>query len=209
MTKRRRTQAERTAASDNAMFKAAIAIIAKEGPNNMTLAKVGKEAGYTGGLVSYRFGSKSGLLQAVSERIQELWLKKSLFSPELANLEGGERLKMNAAFYLESVAERSELMLALHRLIHASYGSFPDLLPYFQDFDERARSNIAEILEQTESLRADIDPRAFATIYLASLRGIAQMYFVNPAAIDLEATKTMIWKMCDDAVEHTQSAAGA
>jgi len=40
-TKRRRTQAERTQASDKAIYKAAIKLIARDGPQNMSLAKLG------------------------------------------------------------------------------------------------------------------------------------------------------------------------
>jgi len=53
-SKRRRTQAERTQASDKAIYKAAIKLIAKDGPQNMSLAKLGKVAGFSGGLISYR-----------------------------------------------------------------------------------------------------------------------------------------------------------
>ena len=76
MATKRRTQAERRAASDAAMFKAAIKLIASEGPSSMTLTKIGKESGFSGGLVSYRFGSKRNLLIATADRILELWQKR-------------------------------------------------------------------------------------------------------------------------------------
>jgi len=64
-SKSRRTQAERTQASDKAIYKAAIKLIAEEGPKNMSLARLGKVAGFSGGLISYRFGTKSNMLKAV------------------------------------------------------------------------------------------------------------------------------------------------
>jgi len=108
---KRPNQAERTEASDSAMLKAAISIIANEGHYSMALIKVGKTAGFTGGLVSYRFGSKSDLLQAVSERILELWNNKTLDNKTLDNKtliasSGIEQLKLIPDAYLNDVKNR-------------------------------------------------------------------------------------------------------
>ena len=65
---RRRTQAERTATAHRRMIRAAVRLIARQGYTRTTLAQVGKEAGYTGGLVSHHFGSKEGLARALVER---------------------------------------------------------------------------------------------------------------------------------------------
>jgi len=200
MTKRR-TQAQRTEESDNAMFKAAIDIISKDGPSNMTLAKVGKAAGFTGGLVSYRFGSKSGLLQAVSERILELWSAKILQDSKLAKSSGIERLKIVAEEYLTNVRKRSPLMTAQLRLMHASYGSCPDLLPYFQANDKDVRESIVFIISEDKHFSKDVDPIAFATVFIGTLRGVAQQYFINPKDVDLEQAKHMIWKICEEALK--------
>ena len=62
---RRRTQEERKAESERQIIRAAIRIFARQGYLRTTLNQVGEEAGYTGGLVSHRFGSKAGLLKAV------------------------------------------------------------------------------------------------------------------------------------------------
>ena len=48
---RRRTQAERTALSEKLILRAAIKLIARQGYSRTTLAEIGKEAGYSGGLV--------------------------------------------------------------------------------------------------------------------------------------------------------------
>ncbi len=61
---KRRTQAERIEATEEAMYLAAIKLIAKDGPNKMTLASLGKEAGVSPGLVNHRFGTENKLLQA-------------------------------------------------------------------------------------------------------------------------------------------------
>ncbi len=201
MTKRL-TQAERTEASDSAMLKAAISIIAKEGHYNMTLIKVGKAAGFTGGLVSYRFGSKSGLLQAVAERILELWNNRTLNNKKLMESDGTELLKLIAEAYLNDVKNRSDLIVAQHRLMNASYGSCPDLLPYFQEFDKNVRARISKIITDSGQAPAGFNTDVFAITFMALLRGVSQQYFINPKSVDLKQTKLMIWDICDAVIKN-------
>ena len=68
------TQAERAAASDRAMIDAAIELILERGTARTTLAAIGERAGYSRGLATYRYGSKSGLFKEVSNTIQRRWV---------------------------------------------------------------------------------------------------------------------------------------
>ena len=187
MATKRRTQAERTAASDAAMFKAAIKLIASEGPSSMTLTKIGKESGFSGGLVSYRFGSKSNLLIATADRILELWQKRVI---EPANLDSDtlEGLEMVVRLYFKAVRSRSDLMMAQFRLMNVSYSSYPELQPAFQDYDKKLRANIVEHLDRARArgdVKAEADAHTFAIMLMGMLRGIAMQSFVDPKAVDL------------------------
>lgn len=184
---KRRTQAERTAASDAAMFKAAIKLIASEGPSSMTLTKIGKESGFSGGLVSYRFGSKRNLLIATADRILELWQKRVI---EPANLDSDtlEGLEMVVRLYFKAVRSRSDLMMAQFRLMNVSYSSYPELQPAFQDYDKKLRANIAEHIDRARArgdVKAEADTHTFAIMLMGMLRGIAMQSFVDPKAVDL------------------------
>lgn len=184
---KRRTQAERTAASDAAMFKAAIKLIASEGPSSMTLTKIGKESGFSGGLVSYRFGSKRNLLIATADRILELWQKRVI---EPANLDSDtlEGLEMVVRLYFKAVRSRSDLMMAQFRLMNVSYSSYPELQPAFQDYDKKLRANIVEHIDRARSrgdVKAEADAHTFAIMLMGMLRGIAMQSFVDPKAVDL------------------------
>jgi len=196
MIKRRR-QAERTKASETAIFKAAVSIIAKEGPNKMTLAMVGKTAGFTGGLVSHRFGSKSGLLQAVSARIMEHWGSRALQDQRLLESSGIERLKLAVEFYWQDVRKGSDLMVAQIRLMQASYSSCPDLLPYFQELDQSLRTSIIDTISDDPNIQPDINLQTFAVFFIGTLRGISQQYYISKEYVDLDDAKLMIWKICD------------
>ena len=172
------------------MFKAAIKLIAKHGPESMTLAQVGKSAGFTGGLVSYRFGSKIGLLKAVSERILDLWMSR-VVRQSLANMTGIQELEKLTELYFNSIRGKSPLMLALFRLMNESYSSYRELAPYFQQFDKDVRRDISKIVEDSKKVgevSKSIDSEAFAVAYIGVLRGVAMQYFINNSAIDLEAT---------------------
>ena len=184
---KRRTQAERTAASDAAMFKAAIKLIASEGPSSMTLTKICKESGFSGGLVSYRFGSKRNLLIATADRILELWQKRVI---EPANLDSDtlEGLEMVVRLYFKAVRSRSDLMMAQFRLMNVSYSSYPELQPAFQDYDKKLRANIVEHIDRARSrgdVKAEADAHTFAIMLMGMLRGIAMQSFVDPKAVDL------------------------
>ena len=193
---RKRTQAERTEASDKAMFKAAIQLIAKHGPSDKTLAKVGKKAGFSGGLVSYRFGSKSGLLMATTERILELWRTRVLSS---FDSEGTQWLMDVADAYLDAAKKRSDLMLALFRLMQDSYCSCPEILQHFQEFDVTVRSVIIDKIKagkKSKQIQKNVDAEAFALAYVGVLRGITLQYFINPKAVDLKTANSIVRDMC-------------
>lgn len=65
----RRTQAERSAESEDRLLAAAAAIIAGEGYLAATLERVGTAAGFSRGLASRKYGSKDGLIEAVIWRV--------------------------------------------------------------------------------------------------------------------------------------------
>jgi len=195
----RRTQAERTEASDKAIYRAAIKLIAKEGPANMSLAKLGKSAGFSGGLVSYRFGSKGALLKAVADRILELWERRVL-RPALAEKSVLTDLKTLAKLYLESVRSESDLILALFRLMNDSYSSHKELKKQFAEFDNQARGLMVSLIEKGRAageIRESIDPHGFSVLYIGMLRGTAMQYFISKKNVDLDLAHTMIADLVD------------
>ena len=199
VTKKRRTQAERTEASDKAMFKAAITLIAKDGPSKMTLAGVGKKAGFSGGLVSYRFGSKSNLLKATTDRILELWNSR-VVGPALSEKQDDDatsHIKTVARLYLDAVAAKSDLIMAQFRLMNDSYSSYQELQPTFQKYDQGLRSELTQHLQELQAkgnLRADTDVESIVICLIGTLRGVAIQYFIDSDSVDLDA----VYKTLED-----------
>ncbi len=193
-TRHRRTQAQRTEASDKAIFKAAIKLIAKEGPKDMSLAKLGKVAGFSGGLISYRFGTKSNMLKAVADRILRLWEKRVL-NPALTGENALDDLKTFCRLYLESVAAKSDLIMAQYRLMNDSYSTHKELRSQFADCDNNARGFIIQLIERglaAGEIDKSVDPHGFAVFFLAILRGTAVQYFVDETHVDLEQIAAMM-----------------
>ena len=83
--RKRRTQAERTALSDQRMFDAAISLINERGTQKTTLKEIGELAGYSRGLANYRFGSKEGLWREMARRFYDAYhqAQKALFDEDV------------------------------------------------------------------------------------------------------------------------------
>ncbi len=199
-SKSRRTQAERTQASDKAIFKAAIKLIAENGPKNMSLVKLGKVAGFSGGLVTYRFGTKSNMLKAVADRIFELWQRRVL-EPALSGENAIDDLKTLGTLYFKSVKAKNDLIMALFRLMNDSYSTHKELKSQFSEYDNKARSIIIKLLEKgiaSGEIKASIDPRGVAVFYIAILRGAALQYFIDEKNVDLKKIDSMVGDMLLD-----------
>lgn len=95
--KRRRTQAERTAESNDRMISAAIELLLEKGTAGTTLNDVGTVAGYSRGLVSHRFGTRDKLFQAVLDRVERSW--QALFREEIRGLTGWNALEKSIQLY--------------------------------------------------------------------------------------------------------------
>lgn len=70
-TRQRKTHAERKAESELALLNAAINVIAEAGVSAVTFEALGRTSGLSRGLATVRFGSKSGLIEAVLHHLHE------------------------------------------------------------------------------------------------------------------------------------------
>src|SRR5450432_1964827 len=66
----RRTQQQRREETERRLVDAATRLFAERGSRSVSLADVGRLAGYSSGIVSHHFGSKQALLAAVVEQAQ-------------------------------------------------------------------------------------------------------------------------------------------
>ncbi len=185
---KRRTQAERTARSDHQMLQAAVSLIARKGSTDWTLAEVGRSAGYTAGLVSHRFGSKNGLLLAVTDRIVELFVGKTLGDIDQTQ-KPAKRLISFLEIYAAQLQEGSDLFIAFHRLMAESHNALPQLRPTFEAINGNLLSAIALVFKEGQadgSIRKDIDREFESFAFVALFRGLTNLWMTGSRSIDLD-----------------------
>jgi AcrR family transcriptional regulator len=186
---RRRTQAERTATANRRMIRAAIKLIARQGYTKTSLAQVGNEAGYTGGLVSHHFCSKEGLLRELVGRIAGRFSEDQI-GPAIANRSGLDALAAMADTYLAELVVRQERMRALYVLMGEALGPVAEINEVFADlnrgFRVNARTSIERGIERGE-IRSDLDTDAEAALFVGMLRGVSQQWMADPGCFDLDA----------------------
>ena len=184
----RRTQAERSALSEKLIMRAATKLIGRSGYTKTTLAEIGREAGYTAGLVSHRFGSKEGLLRNLVERIRTRFYHDQI-ERALDGRSGLEALCATVALYLNELRVREDRLRVLYVLMGEALGPVPEMRGVFGDLDENFRKIATGWIEAgiaTGEIRADVDAHVEAVAFVGTLRGIALQWLTAPGALDLE-----------------------
>lgn len=192
--KRRRTQAERTATAHRKMIRAATRLIARQGYTRTTLAQVGKEAGYTGGLVSHHFGSKEGLLMETVRNLASRF-RTDQIEPATAELSGLDSLDTFIDLYLGELDLHPGRMKALYVLMGEAMGPVPEIQQVFADINRGMRRMIAGWIEQgvtSGEIRPEVDPDTAAVLVVAMIRGVTNQAITDPPAIDLSSLRASI-----------------
>lgn len=184
----RRSQAERRSASKSGLLRAALALIAERGFRGTSFQAIAQRAGYSPSLVSHRFGSKEGLFAEMVGRMVKRWGADVRLSA-IEGRVGVEALGAIAHAHHRALTETPDAVRAMYVLLFESLLEAPALRQAFAALDARHRAGNAELLRAgiaAGSVRADLDPEAQATLFLAALRGIALQWLVDPTSIDLE-----------------------
>jgi AcrR family transcriptional regulator len=183
----RRTQAERTALSDARLLDAALRQIATSGYRASSLQAIAKEAGYSPGLVSHRFGSKQGLVHALVMHVRALW--DELRSSALQAEPGGGSVRAMIRAHRRSMREHPDALRALYRMMFEAHGELAELRGDFATSDRQVREQAAALFRADQAsgrLRSDVEPEVMSTIGLALLRGIVIHWMLDPESIDLD-----------------------
>ena len=184
----RRTQEERKALSERKMLSAARELFAQKGYMRTTLSEVGKAAGYTGGLVSHRFGSKEGLLKAVIEHIATRFFSDQL--EPLISVESAEESITNYIdIYLSEIGKRENAMRALYVIMGEALGAVPEVRDEIALLNRAFRRRLVGIIERgmkSGELRKDVQPYAAAILITALLRGVTMQILADKKAFKVK-----------------------
>ena len=179
----RRTQQERREHTERKLVAAATALIAEHGSGAITLAEVGKAAGYSRGIVSHHFGSRENLLRAVMRDAQAFTL------PDPGD-SAGVWLADTVRAYLENVTNQRPAARAFLQMWGEAIANHPVLMPLYAEQDARFRRLLADKVREgirDGSVRADVDPEAIAVSLLGLLRGIALQLISTPPPARIKA----------------------
>lgn len=183
-----RTQEERRSEAERRLLEAAAELIGEAGPAAVTLASVGERAGYSRGLATHYFGSKSGLMQrvadVVAEHVREAFGERD--RPESVM----EELLLLVRTYVGIVSDPPPLNRArLVLMADAVATGSPDVRPAMVAADRAFRDSIARGIQRGvaagEFPRA-VDPSGLATVVVGMLRGVTFQAMIDDD-VDLEA----------------------
>ncbi|MEO0576375.1 MAG: helix-turn-helix domain-containing protein [Pseudomonadota bacterium] len=180
-----KTQAERTAASDRAMIDAAVQLILEHGIEGTTLSAIGEHAGYSRGLATYRFGSKAGLFEEVSNTIHRRWV--GYLNKAVGAQTGADALKAAADAYYRFVTDAPEDIRVLHILYYGGAQPNGELRGFAKQAISRQIADAERWINEgiaDGSVRDDISPRTAATQYVAHIAGITYIWLLNPQRLD-------------------------
>ncbi len=183
----RRTQVERKAQSERRIIRAAMELFATQGYLQTTMNEVGQSAGYTGGLVSHRFGSKKGLLKAVLMHISQRFLEDQL-RPSTEAPSAEQALRSTVEIYLREVTIRQSRIRALYVIMGEALGAVPEVRGEIAHLNEGFRLRLANLVRRgvdNGEFNSAVDPEAAGILILALLRGVTMQALADPKAIDL------------------------
>jgi AcrR family transcriptional regulator len=187
----RPTQAERTALAEKKMVNATIELINTAGLAGTTLIAIGERAGYSRGLASHHFGSKSGLFRKVLKQITSDWTEE--LQRYLQDKDGLSAILAALDAHRDHMFHFPEHARAMYILWTGSFDSASEFKPNVIEFHRLQREAAAAWViagQKTGEIKPAVNPGGFGEQFYASLLGLNYQWLVNPnfdlnAAIDL------------------------
>lgn len=179
----RRTQAERTALSDQRMLDAAVALICERGAAGTTLKDVGERAGYSRGLASYRFRSKGGLSAFIIRSIGESWLRE--LRRMVKDKVGVEAIAVATDAHFRFIVEGSDHIRAFYMLWFDSIGPDAEVKQVVANIHERRRRDVAAWIQtgiDAGQISPEVDIAGTSEQFCAAIIGIVYQWLVTPDA---------------------------
>jgi AcrR family transcriptional regulator len=181
VTQVRRTQAERREDSERGLVSAAISVAAEQGVSAATFEAIGQRGGYSRSLVTRRFGSKQGLIDAV---ISYLHNRRAELAAELGidQMPGLDALLADTDLYLRSLSEKGELK-AYFMWLSAAVADANSLRAAFAASHEQVRTRLRDYVQKGQAegcIRSDLDADAAAMMVGSLQLGLSMQLLVDP-----------------------------
>lgn len=187
----RKARSER---SSKRLLDAATELIAEQGYSATTIAQIAQKAGYSHGLVSQRFGSKSDLIQMLAREFQSYFAIDKL-EPALKKRHGLDALIVMVETYLDAVAGSGMLGRAYYELFGESIVLVPEIHQTFVKADRNFRELLIKTIRsaiKVGEMPQEVDVNALASVVLSIIRGISMQWVLDGGSIDLATIKQEI-----------------
>ena len=179
----------RSELSTRRLLDAAADLIAEVGYDRATLAAIGERAGYSHGLVTRRFVTKDNLLASLLERMTFEW-EQTVLRPAVSGLVGIEALEVVIDAIQGSVRVSPREMRALYTLMFEALKQIPSLREHIVALHRGFASDVSRQVRhgiEMGVVRPDVDPESTARLFVATLRGSAYLWLLDPERFDLVA----------------------
>lgn len=171
---RRRSQLERRTEAEARLLVAARDLLASRGLTGMTLADVGEAAGYSRGLARHHFGSKSGLLKALTLHINRSFLNEMSASNADAKI-GMDAVMGYVRVYLlrsDTTFTNTRALLVMLTEAFLIQSDSAEVLSEYNGAIFRYLESHLIIAQQNGEARPGILPKIGAEFIVGALRGI-------------------------------------
>jgi len=187
----RKARSER---SSKCLLDAATELIAEQGYSATTIAQIAQKAGYSHGLVSQRFGSKSDLIQMLAREFQSYFAIDKL-EPALKKRHGLDALIVMVETYLDAVAGSGMLGRAYYELFGESIVLVPEIHQTFVKADRNFRELLIKTIRsaiKVGEMPEEVEVNALASVVLSIIRGTSMQWVLDGGSIDLATIKQEI-----------------
>lgn len=178
----RLTQAERRDRSGRELIQAAIRVVSRGGVAAATFDTIGREAGFSRGLVTQRFGSKEGLIRALIAHLHD-WQGDVLEAGNVDGMSGLEALCLFVLLHCESMRGSPEGD-TYFMLLSAAVADRLETRTAFAESHEVERALIRGFIERGQAggdILPGIDADAEALLIGCALLGMRMQSLIDPA----------------------------
>jgi len=202
----RKARSER---SSKHLLDAATELIAEQGYGATSIAQIAQKAGYSHGLVSQRFGSKSDLIRLLAREFQNYFAIDRL-QPALKEKAGLDGLIVLIETYLDTVAGSGTLGRAYYELFGESIVLVPEIHQTFVQADRNFRDLLVKTVRaaiELGEIPAEVEVTSLASVVLSIVRGTSMQWLLDGGSIDLNAIKKEIRRLFEMAFADTATSA--
>lgn len=174
--------------AEEKMVNATIELLNTAGLAGTTLIAIGERAGYSRGLATHHFGSKTGLFRKVLKQISAVWTHD--LERHVKNKTGLSAILGALDAHRDHVRDFPQHARAMYILWTGSFDPASEFKPNVIEFHKLQREAAADWViggKEAGEIRPDVNPDHFGEQFYASLLGLNYQWMVNPE-IDLNAS---------------------